>query len=128
MNFIKKICLILLVLGFSVSVSYAAPVSSANGELDLSAATESGSGGPIIGLSPKVAAYYLSNGNTVTSSQWYAMSTGHPGGNKVYATAQDVNNIYSKEYSTAAAMSTYLQSIPTVGQSASAWTDEDWEL
>jgi hypothetical protein len=53
-----------------------------------------------IGLSPKVFARYLTDGDTETTAQWYAIATVHPGGNVGYATAQDVNNIYMKEFIT----------------------------
>ena len=131
MKVFKAFIIMMVVLLLAVSAH--AGVESADGELNLfvegtTILTDDGDGYAPIGLSPKVQAFYVSNGGTVTESQWYAISTGHPGGNKVYATAQDVNNIFSKSYTTADEMSTYLQSIPTDPQSASVWTTNEWDL
>jgi len=120
----KRIFLMLFVLSaFSLNAN-AAPVESAGGELTL---PTSGSD-LVIGLSPKVAAYYASNGATETASQWYSISALHPGGNTVYGTAQDVNNVYSKTYVTGEDPTTYFADIPTDPQSASVWSDEGWSL
>ena len=120
----KKIFLMLFVLfAFSLNAN-AAPIESAAGELTL---PTSGSD-MVVGLSPKVVAYYLSNGAGETASQWFAISTLHPGGNTVYGTAQDVNNVYSKGYTTGDDPTTYFADIPTDPQSASVWSDEGWSL
>ena len=122
----KKIFVLSIVLLLFAASSYAA-TTSAEGELDLSGNVGGDSFNPI-GLSPKVVAYYLSNGTTETASQWFAISTLHPGGNTVYATAQDVNNVYSKGYTTGDDPTTYFADIPTDPQSASVWSDEGWSL
>lgn len=122
----KKITLLLIVSLFCVSSAYA-DLSSADGKLDFSGNSKTTSGDTlVIGLSPKVGMYYVSNGATETDSQWFAISSAHPGGNRAFGTAQDVNNIFNRDYDTASEMSTYLQSIPTVAESETAWTDASW--
>ena len=124
----KKMLIIFAVLVFVSLNAYAAPINSANGELDFSAAVTSGDPALVVGLSPSVVAYYLSNGTDEVASQWYAISTLHPGGNLVYGTAQDVNNVYSQDYKSGDTTSNYLTLIPTDPQSASVWSDEGWKL
>ena len=122
----KSLFFVMLALLFCVSTSYA-DLSSVAGKLDFTGKVDTGDSAPVIGLSPKVQMYYVSNGGTTVNSQWYAISAGHPGGNTAYGTAQDVNNIFIKSYSTSDELSTYLKTIPTDGGSEGAWTDESWE-
>ena len=122
----KKIFLVLFVLLVASLNANAAPVSSSEGELKL---PQTDATKPlIIGLSPKVTAYYVSNGSTEVASQWYAMSTLHPGGNLVYGTAQDVNNVYSQDYKAGDTTADYLKKIPTDPQSATVWSSSGWKL
>jgi len=126
MNFNKKVLAVLFILSLCVTSAYA-DLSSADGKLDFSGNSKTTAGDTlVVGLSPKVGMYYVSNGATEQASQWFAISAAHPGGNKAYGTAQDVNNIFTRDYDTASEMSTYLQSIPTVAESESAWTAADW--
>lgn len=132
MNTIKRKMLFMLLVMFFISVNaYAGAVSSAGGELDLfddGVTVDGGDGVTPIGLSPKVEAYYVSDGTDSTDSQWYAISSIHPGGNKVYGTAQDVNNVYSQDHATGTDLDTSLQKIPASPQSASDWSTNEWEL
>ena len=128
MNMNKVIMLLLVVL--FVSVGSASAADSADGKLTLAGLDSGGTAIPlVIGLSPKVVMYEVTDGTTITASQWFAISSGHPGGNRCYGTAQDVNNIYYQEYTTAAELSTYLQSIPTDSSNSDAWAVADtWQL
>lgn len=77
-----------------------------------------------IGLSPKCQAYYTTTGSNASDTQWYAISTVHPGGAKAYGTAQDLNNIYIKTHTTNPSQSdltTILNTIPAIPASPSAW-------
>jgi len=121
----KALTFILLASFLCVSSAYA-DLASADGKLDFTNNVDTGDTPPVIGLSPKVEMWYVSNGGTTVASQWYAISAGHPGGNVAYGTAQDVNNIYQRSYSTSDELSTYLRSIPTVAGSDQAWADASW--
>lgn len=129
-NITKKIMLALVVMLFLSVNAYAGNVTSASGELDLFSATHvaaTDTQDPV-GLSPKVEAYYVNIGTGTTDSQWYAISAIHPGGNKVYGTAQDVNNVYSQDHTTGTATATSLQKLPTGPLSGSLWSTNGWEL
>jgi len=132
MNTITKKMLLLLVVMFFLSVNaYAGSVTSAGGELDVFATAHVAVAGDVqspIGLSPKVESYYITDGTNSTNSQWYAISAVHPGGNKVYGTAQDVNNVYSQDHDTGTSTNASLILIPASPQSASDWSTNGWEL
>lgn len=81
-----------------------------------------------IGLSPKVVAKYENPGTTDATAQWFAIATAHPGGNMIYGTAQNLNNIYSKEFTTGTALSATVLDIPTNANSASDWSDNGWDM
>jgi len=124
----KKIVLLLVVLlAFSVSSSFAAYVvysSTTAGFLTLNTGgmdAASKANMSDIGLSPKVEAYYVTDGTTDVSAQWYAISTLHPGGTLAYGTAQDLNNIYHSDYQTGSDAATELKAIPTSSASNSVW-------
>ena len=126
----NKVMMLLLVILF-ISVGSASAADSANGQLSLTGIDGTGAtvaGMLVIGLSPKVVMYEVTSGATITSSQWFAISAGHPGGNRCYGTAQDVNNIYYQEYNTAAELSTYLEAIPTTSTASNVWGDEGWAM
>ena len=119
----KQIIMLLFIMFFLNIAIASAATSSAAGKLSIT-----NSPLPlIVGLSPKVQMYQVTNGTAITDSQWFAISSGHPGGNRCYGTAQDVNNIYYQEYDTAAELSTYLQSIPQNDTTSNVWTDGDWK-
>lgn len=104
------------VLLLSSSAFAAANDNTASGTLPIggSALTAGGASGDLsIGLSPKVFARYVTDGDSEVTSQWYAIATVHPGGNVGYATAQDVNNIYMKAFVTGAATTTITGAIQT---------------
>jgi hypothetical protein len=93
-----------------------------------------------VGLSPKVFARYVTDGTTESSAQWYALATVHPGGSIGYGTAQDVNNIYMKSFSTGDETTTITNNIPTEKDpaattdadgnevAAATWTNLGWSL
>lgn len=130
MKTVKIISLLVAVL-FASSNLYAGTVYSSGARLTLKDVDDKEQ---VIGLSPLVEANYVSGdgegggGTTKATTQWYAAAAGHPGGNKAYGTSQDLNNVYTKNYSTTSALSNVLTSIPTESQSDSAWTGAQWEL
>ncbi|MGE4545139.1 MAG: hypothetical protein AB7D06_13615 [Pedobacter sp.] len=81
-----------------------------------------------IGLSPKVVAKYATDGTDAVTAQWYSIATVHPGGNMAYGTAQNVNNIFSKSYTTGDETATVLDTIPVSKASESEWTTNEWNL
>lgn len=125
----NKIVTMLLFVFFVCVGSASAATPSSGGTLSLDGVNSAGAAATdvlVVGLSPKVSVYQYTNGTAVTTSQWYSISSGHPGGNRCYGTAQDVNNIYYREYTTAAELSTYLQSIPQNDTTSATWAT-DWE-
>ena len=74
-----------------------------------------------VSLSPKVAAFYRTAG-TDTTNQFYAISTGHTGGDTAYAAAANNSNIYFKDFTPGAFDSAVLSGdlIDTM-DSANAW-------
>jgi hypothetical protein len=119
----KQILMLLFIMFFLNIAIASAATNSAEGKLTLDA-----SPAPlIVGLSPKVQMYQVTNGTAITTSQWFAISSGHPGGNRCYGTAQDVNNIYYQDYTTAAELSDYLTDIPTDDTASDTWAAA-WEM
>ena len=129
----KKIFFLLFVMSFVCANAYAAQIDSAEGAIDLfedgvTVDTGDGNAYPALGLSPKVEAIYVTDGTDSTDTQWYAIGTIHPGGNKVYATAQDVNNVYSQDHITGTDIATSLAKVPTNSTSPDLWSTSGWEL
>lgn len=78
----KKTIIIALAIAFMATTSFA-------GSMTL------GSTDPMtVGLSNEVTATYVAPGDATSKPQWYAIGTYHAGGDKAYATAQDITNIY----------------------------------
>jgi len=131
-SIIKKILMMLVVLSFLSVNSFAAPITMTDdaGEIDLFAVahTSTDDAQSPVGLSPKVKAYYANVGTGTTDSQWYGISAVHPGGNRVFGTAQDVNNVYSQDHATGTDLDTSLTKIPASPASASDWSDKNWLL
>lgn len=121
----KYSVLLIVLLSFFVpsAFAYDAVSSDTPGFLDLTSGSMSVTIEQI-GVSPKVEAYYVTDGDSDVTAQWYAISTVHPGGNLSYGTAQDLNNIYHSEYETGSDTATELKGIPTTSASASVW--ETW--
>ncbi|GAB6081217.1 hypothetical protein JCM30471_01310 [Desulfuromonas carbonis] len=116
--------LMLLVSANSVFAAHTGTLQS--GEVSLS--TSGGTPDPlIIGLSPKVTARYINPGTTQATAQWFAIATAHPGGNTVYGTAQNLNNIWQKGFKTGTALTTDLMNIPVSVNSADDWSNNGWK-
>lgn len=114
------LCLMALgTFGF-VSSAQAEVVFTTSGSLAIG--TAAGSNDLTVGLSPKVYAKYANDGTTAATAQWFAIAAAHPGGNTIYGTSQDVNNIYQKAFLTGTTIDTSAMTIPLVPGSAAAWT------
>ena len=125
----KKILVLSIALALVASSSLAAEIDSLDGKLtfgDSAAGTMLKTEG--IGLSPKVVAKFTSDGFDEVTAQWFAIATVHPGGNLAYGTAQNVNNIFSKTYTTGDETATVLDTIPTSKASESEWTTNEWNM
>lgn len=79
-----------------------------------------------IGLSPKVLARYVNAGTDATSAQWFSIATAHPGGNMMYGSAQNVNNIFMQPFTTGTQLTADLMDIPETAGSASDWSANGW--
>lgn len=127
-----KILSLLLFVMFALSANaFAAVIDSSGGELDLfvvGTSVDTNDGADAIGLSPKVVAKYKSDGTDSTDTQWYSIATIHPGGNKVYGTAQNINNVYSQDHATGSDVDASLDKIPASANSASDWSTNNWLL
>ena len=122
MNLNKIIMLLLVTL--LISIGSAGAATSSGGQLSLAGLDEDGTAIPlVIGLSPKVSMIENTNGTSIVDSQWFSIGSGHPGGNRCYGSAQDVNNIYYQEYDTASELSDYFASIPTDQDQSGEWAD-----
>lgn len=121
---ILALCLMALgTFGFASSALASAAVGPSNGSISM----HTGSNPALtVGLSPKVSAYYVNPGTSDATAQWFAMSTAHPGGNIIYGTAQDVNNIYQKGFTTGTALTSTNMATPAVAGSSAAWTGASW--
>ncbi len=82
----------------------------------------------IIGLSPKVTARYICPGTTDATSQWFSIATAHPGGNTLYGTAQNLNNIDQQDFETGTALDNSVLDIPASANSASDWSTNGWKM
>ena len=82
----------------------------------------------VIGLSPKVYARYINPGTTDATAQWFSICTAHPGGNVIYGTAQNLNNLYKKSFITGTPLSTSNMDIPAAADSASDWSTNGWSM
>lgn len=121
----KKLVLMSIALVLVAGSAFAEVVDSADGKLlfgDSAQNTTLGEGG--IGISPKVVARYVTDGTDQVTAQWYAVATVHPGGNEAYATAQNLNNILKRPYSTGDDTATVLTTIPETKASESDWAAE----
>ena len=98
--------------------------NDSTGSLDFHAGTATALS---IGLSPKVHAIYYTDGTDAGTAQWYAIGAAHPGGNTIYATAQNLTNTYSKSFTTGTTINAALFALPASKNSASAWSDAGWK-
>ena len=135
MKKISSLIAITLLLGVFVSCSFAEDVLSdadagstatQKGELNIGSAGTSEVLN--IGLSPKVVARYVNPGTTEALGQWFAIATGYSGGNMIYATAQDLNNIYKKDYATGTTVDKTILNVSVTKASAEVWISNKWEL
>lgn len=122
---IFALCAMMGVCG-SISTALAAETGSITyGELVIGSA----SGESLtIGLSPKVGGRYINPGTDNATAQWFAIATAHPGGNMVYGSAQNLNNIYQKGFTTGTALDTTVMALPGTANSASEWSNAGWDL
>lgn len=126
----KKIVMILVVLGLFTlpSIVLAASGTVYSGILEMGDIDDSDFGTEV-SLSPSVSAVYIqpvAQANA-TTAQWYAIGAGHPGGTKVYATAQNITNIWTKGITDATELTTVLGEIPESQVSETDWSDNSWE-
>lgn len=129
MKKISVLALCLMIFGtFAFASSALAETIGPTTDGTLTIGTHANSIDLVIGLSPKVTAYYINPGATDATAQWFAMSSAHPGGNTIYGTAQDVNNIYSKTFTTGTALTATNMATPAVAGSAAAWETALWGL
>jgi len=115
-------------LGFSSAVFAQDLLSTAGTAGELNMGTTGGSPALDVGLSPKVVARYVSPGNSSVTAQWYAMAAGHPGGNKLYCSGQNLNNIGSRTYATGTAFSNAILNIPATQASEDAFQTLGWDF
>jgi len=130
----KKIAIMLVVASILLSGNAFAENADATSQGKLVIGGTEGANGTSkaieIGLSPKVVARYVTDGTDTVDAQWYAIAAVHPGGNQGYATAANLNNIASRNYTTGAAVSDITDAIPTTktgewsisDDPASGWT------
>jgi len=132
----KKIFAIMLVLLLASVSAYAGSYTSDNdgstGANDLALFVEGTSvnandGQDPIGLSPKVDAYYITDGTDSDTAQWYAISTAHVGGSRAFGAASNASNVYENPFTQPSEVPTTLSSIPTQPESADAWPS-GWSL
>lgn len=137
MKKLSSLIAMMLLLGVFVSGSFAEDVISDTDDAKTTTVQEKGelnigsnaaSTVLNIGLSPKVVARYNNGGSTTATSQWYSIATGHPGGNVIYATAQDLNNIYKQPYITGTTIDDTILNISLTKASVSVWTTNNWVL
>lgn len=81
-----------------------------------------------VSLSPSISAVYIQPTAVAdkAEAQWYAIGAGHPGGTQVYATAQNITNIYTKSIADATELTTVLGEIPESKVSESDWSTNSW--
>ncbi|MCD6526836.1 MAG: hypothetical protein J7K75_07605 [Desulfuromonas sp.] len=123
MYVLARIVPVLLVLLLTSVTAFAGDIGPVSEEIDLflnATHVDDGDGEEAVALSPKVSAFYTTDGSSSTN-QWYAISTGHVGGSVAYAASQNASNVYSQEFSSPDALSALLQTVPTQAVSADSW-------
>lgn len=117
-----------------VSVSAYAEIESANQVIDLfgTASVDAADVSDPVGLSPKVRAYYLPEAADNTN-QFYGISTGHEGGDTVYAAASNSSNVFERSFQLGSStdLDTQLATVPGTAddaESVSAWVTLGWQL
>jgi hypothetical protein len=79
-----------------------------------------------IGLSPKVYGVYFTDGVGASDAQWFTIGAGHPGGNELYGTAQNLTNTYKKKFEAGTTFAASIFELPTGPNSAEDWSNNDW--
>lgn len=116
----KKTIILALAISLIASYGYAAQTSeSTNFTLGTTAGETT-----TVGLSNEVTAMYENGGDT--SPQWYAIATTHKGGDKIFATAQDITNIYSQGKTPGDVPSTWT-GMPTGSGDSNVWSGDLWK-
>jgi hypothetical protein len=125
----KKASIFLVALSFFVlpCMTLAGTNGPSTGVLNMGDPTSQDTGIEV-SLSPSVNAIYTDSAPATNDvNQWYAIGAGHPGGTTVYATAQNITNIWTKEITNATELSTALGTVPTtVDASESVWSSATW--
>ena len=118
----------LCLLGFSNAVFAEDLLSTAGTAGELNIGTTGASNPMDIGLSPKVVARYVSPGTSVILAQWYAMAAGHPGGNRIYCSGQNLNTIGKQAYATGTALDANTLALPATQASEDAFQTLGWNF
>lgn len=115
----KKIIGLLIVSAlFAATAAIAAEdVNATGGQLVLG----SNSADLTIGLSKGVEVRYVNPGADAAAAQWYIAASVHSGGNKGYATAQNLTNIMVMDYAPGSDTSTVLDNIQETAASKEDW-------
>lgn len=135
MRLVKITFMLLAFLLLSVSAYAGTAVSSANQVIDIFAAAHvnpAGDAADPVGLSPKVRAYYMPEA-TDNTNQFYSISTGHEGGDTVYAAASNSSNVFERSFDLGSStdLDTQLATVPGTAndaESVSAWVGVGWQL
>jgi len=106
---------------FIASGALAEDVTSTSGAGKITIGTATDAEGLVIGLSSGVEVRYVNPGTTRALAQWYVAAAVHQGGNKGYATAQNLTNIMTMVYQPGDPTSTILTTIPTTAASKEDW-------
>ena len=97
------------------------------GELKMgSSAVAAGNSALTIGLSPKVFGLYYTDGDAPGTAQWFAIGAAHPGGNEMYAGAQNLTNTYKQKFEAGTELTEALFALPTQASSAEDWSAGGW--
>jgi len=77
------------------------------------------------GLSSQVHAIYDTDGVAGTPAQWFVIGTYHVGGTQVYATAQDITNIWHQDKIPGKAF--VWSGLPEDSAASNEWSGDVWE-
>lgn len=128
-NIIMMLILACMFVVGSSTLVFAEDVLSTAGEIgELNIGNDANSLTLDIGLSPKVVARWVSPGTTIVLAQWYALAVGHPGGNRIYCSGQNLNNMGYMGYSTGTTLDNAVLNIPTTKASEDDFRTLGWSF